>query len=142
MSASVFFSCIVVSNVLIYPRDSTAEQGDQVNLTCAVEGSFIPLDNPWSDSNGPLEEANVKVSRIPPQSTSGVVVWILQFLNVSSRHFGNYTFRVPGRKEISASITPKINPGERILCFLSNAVRIYRTSCFAIYKMHPMAVLV
>ena len=84
-----------------------------MNLLCAVEGSYVPLDNPWSDSKGPFKPADdVALSRIPQTTTSGVVVWIVQFFSISPQHYGNYTFLVPGMEAISASITERLPIGK------------------------------
>ena len=76
--------------------------------------------NPWRDSNGPLEASDVMKYRIPPDATSGVVVWIVQFKNVSNRLGTNYTFQMTGIKPpLEASILPKNPPaGKSIETFM------------------------
>lgn len=95
--------------VLIPPKNISVEQcGSTCMLTCAVKGSYIPLDNPWSDSNGPLDASDFAISRIPPNTTNGIVVWMVQFKDVS-KQLGNYTFDVTGIEPLEASFTTQEN---------------------------------
>ena len=97
--------------VLIPPESITVEPNENATMTCAIKGSYILLKNPWRDSEGPLEAPDVTISRIPRYATSGVVVWIVQFNNVSNRLGTNYTFQMTGiEPPLEASILPKKPP--------------------------------
>ena len=106
--------------VLIPPKSVTVEPNETATMTCAIKGSYIPLKNPWRDSEGPLKAPDVTMSRIPPDATSGVVVWIVQFNHVSNRLGTNYTFQMTGiEPPLEASILPKNPPaGESIETFM------------------------
>ena len=95
--------------VLIPPESVFVEPNENATMTCAIRGSYVPLKNPWSDPKGELKGLDIKISRIPPATTSGVIVWIAQFNNVSNRLDTKYTFQVPGIEPLEVSILQK-NP--------------------------------
>ena len=95
--------------VLIPPENVFVEPNENAIMTCAIKGSYVPLKNPWSDPKGELKGPDIKISRIPSATTSGVIVWIVQFNNVSNRLDTKYTFHVPGIEPLEVSILQK-NP--------------------------------
>ena len=92
--------------VLIPPKSITVEQGD--TLSCAINGNYILSDNPWSDSEGPLNAPGITISRTPLNTTSGVVVFMVQF-DDASKWIGTYIFKVAGIDPLEASITTQEN---------------------------------
>lgn len=107
-------------------------------LSCAIKGSYIPLDNPWRDSEGPLDASNVAISRIPPNTTNGIVVWMVQFKD-DSKQLGTYTFNVIGIDPLEASITTQENPPGKWNSLCMYTVCNYCMLCtfFAVHHAQP-----
>lgn len=127
-AVSLFFSfpkyiyIYIVSADVLYqaPRSITVEPDSQEQqLGCAVQGSYIPLDIPWSNSDGPLTEGEgITFSRTPENATSGVVVWTVKFSDVS-KWLGNYTFCIPGIEDpLNFSIAQKVQGEWNVSCII------------------------